>query len=71
MHLVSNRDQMVHLDGKTISFARGESIWTENSYKYNLDEFEEMAAAAGFGVERVWLDERHWFSVQYLTTRQG
>jgi len=69
MHLVSNRDQMVHLDGKTISFARGESIWTENSYKYSLDEFEQMAAAAGFLVERVWLDERHWFSVQYLTTR--
>ena len=69
MHLVSNRDQLVHLDGKTISFAQGESIWTENSYKYNLDEFEQMAVAAGFRVERVWLDERQWFSVQYLTTR--
>jgi dimethylhistidine N-methyltransferase len=69
MHLVSQRDQAVHLDGKTISFAKGESIWTENSYKYNLDEFEQMAAAAGFRVERVWVDERQWFSVQYLTTR--
>ena len=69
LHLVSNRDQVVHLDGKTISFAKGESIWTENSYKYNLDEFQQLAAAAGFRVERVWLDERKWFSVQYLTTR--
>jgi dimethylhistidine N-methyltransferase len=69
MHLVSQRSQAVHLDGKTISFAKGESIWTENSYKYNLDEFEQMAAAAGFRVERVWLDEREWFSVQYLVTR--
>jgi dimethylhistidine N-methyltransferase len=69
MHLVSNKDQAVHVDGRTIPFARGESIWTENSYKYNLDEFEQMAAAAGFRVERVWLDERQWFSVQYLVAR--
>ncbi len=69
MHLVSKKGQVVHIDGKTISFAKGESIWTENSYKYNLDEFEQMAAAAGFRVERVWMDERQWFSVHYLTTR--
>jgi len=69
MHLVSQRSQVVHLDGKTISFAKGENVWTENSYKYNLDEFEQMAAAAGFRVERVWVDERQWFSVQYLVTR--
>jgi uncharacterized SAM-dependent methyltransferase len=47
---------------------RGESIWTESSYKYNLDEFERVAAVAGFRVEHVWVDERQWFSVQYLTT---
>jgi len=69
MHLVSKKGQVVHIEGKTISFAKGESIWTENSYKYNLDEFEQMAAAAGFRVERVWADERQWFSVQYLTAR--
>jgi len=69
MHLVSQRDQIVHINGQTISFASGESIWTESSYKYNLDEFEQMATAAGFRVERVWADERKWFSVQYLVTR--
>ena len=69
MHLVSQRDQVVHINRQTISFARGESIWTESSYKYNLDEFEQMAAAAGFRVERVWTDEQQWFSVQYLVTR--
>lgn len=66
MHLVSLRDQTVHLDGMNIYFARGESVWTESSYKYNLDEFEQMAASAGFRVEHVWTDERRWFSVQYL-----
>ena len=69
MHLVSQRDQVVNPNGEIISFTRGESIWTESSYKYNLDEFKQMAAAAGFKVERVWMDERQWFSVQYLVTR--
>jgi dimethylhistidine N-methyltransferase len=69
MHLISQKNQVVHIDRETISFARGESIWTESSYKYNLDEFEQVAAAAGFRVERVWVDERQWFSVQYLVTR--
>ncbi len=69
MHLISRKNQVVHIDGETISFTKGESIWTESSYKYNLDEFERMAAVAGFRVEHVWMDERQWFSVQYLTTR--
>ncbi len=66
MHLVSLRDQTVWLDNVAIPFAKGESIWTESSYKFNLDEFQQMAAAAGFKVEHVWTDERQWFSVQYL-----
>ena len=68
MHLVSRREQTVHLDGTAIHFARGESIWTESSYKYNLDEFRQMAATAGLRVEHVWTDERQWFSVQYLVS---
>ncbi len=66
MHLVSRRDQTVHLDNVTIPFTKGESIWTESSYKFNLDEFQQLAAAAGFKVEHVWTDEKQWFSVQYL-----
>ena len=69
MHLISQKNQAVQVDGETISFTRGESIWTESSYKYDLDEFEQIAAVAGFRVERVWVDEREWFSVQYLTAR--
>ena len=69
MHLISQREQAVHLNTETFSFTRGESIWTESSYKYSPDEFEQMAAMAGFKVERVWMDERQWFSIQYLVTR--
>jgi len=71
MHLVSLRDQTVHLDNVTIPFTRGESIWTESSYKFNLDEFEQMAAATGFKVEKVWTDEQQWFSIQYLMNMEG
>jgi dimethylhistidine N-methyltransferase len=66
MHLVSQRQQTIHLGNAAIHFAKGESIWTESSYKYNLDEFQQMAATAGLRVERVWTDAREWFSVQYL-----
>ncbi|MHB8086230.1 MAG: L-histidine N(alpha)-methyltransferase [Dehalococcoidia bacterium] len=67
MHLVSLKDQVMHLDDTAINFVRGESIWTESSYKYNLNEFNELAIASGFTVDRVWTDEQRWFSVQYLT----
>jgi dimethylhistidine N-methyltransferase len=66
MHLISLRDQTVHLDDIEIPFAKGESIWTESSYKFNPDEFARMALAAGFRVKKVWTDARQWFSVQYL-----
>jgi len=71
MHLVSRRDQTIHIDNVTIPFVKGESIWTESSYKYNLDEFEHMAATAGFKVEHIWTDEQQWFSVQYLVNTGG
>jgi dimethylhistidine N-methyltransferase len=67
MHLVSLRDQTLQIGQEDISFRRGESIWTESSYKYALGEFACLADGAGFTVERVWTDSRALFSVQYLT----
>ncbi len=66
MHLVSLKNQTVRIGGSEISFKLGESIWTESSYKYTLEEFAQFAATAGFTVERVWTDPRKLFSVQYL-----
>lgn len=71
MHLISQQDQTVHLDSSAIAFAQGETIWTESSYKYHLDEFEQMASAAGWQVARVWTDDRRWFSVQYLVSARS
>jgi dimethylhistidine N-methyltransferase len=71
MHLVSRKDQTVHLDNTTVTFAKGETIWTESSYKYDLEQFERMAEEAGWQVARAWTDDRQWFSVQYLVNRKS
>jgi L-histidine N-alpha-methyltransferase len=69
MHLVSRRDQVAHVAGRAIPFAKGETIHTENSHKYELAGFAALAEAAGFGVERVWTDDAGLFSVQLLRVR--
>jgi dimethylhistidine N-methyltransferase len=67
MHLVSRIDQRVALDGHVFDFHAGESIRTECAYKYGLAQFAKLAER--FEVRRVWLDERRWFSVQYLVAK--
>ncbi len=69
MHLISQRDQVVHLDGTSISFRAGESILTEVSYKYTVPEFARLVKRAGFDVRQVWTDPKQTFSVQYLVVR--
>lgn len=66
MHLVSKRTQRIHVDGQAFEFAPGESIHTENSYKYTVPEFQSLAMGAGFTPQRVWTDADGLFSVQYL-----
>ncbi len=69
MHLVSREPQSVRVGGERFSFAAGETIHTENSYKYRVEEFRALAAAGGFDLRRVWSDPERLFSVQYLTVR--
>lgn len=68
MHLYSEKDQQVHLNGKTIQLQEGESIHTENSYKYTLEEFEALVDD-WFEVEKVWTDQDQLFSIQYLVKK--
>ncbi|MHB8622622.1 MAG: L-histidine N(alpha)-methyltransferase [Sulfuricaulis sp.] len=67
MHLVSCRMQEIRVCGRRFPFASGESIHTENSYKYSVTEFHALARAAGLRPLRVWLDSAHLFSVHYLS----
>jgi dimethylhistidine N-methyltransferase len=48
MHLVSQEEQTVRVDGHAFSFRRGETIHTENAYKYAPDEFRRLASNSGF-----------------------
>jgi len=65
MHLESVREQRVRLDvlEHEASFAAGERIHTENSYKYAPGQAEAMLRTAGFDPESTWTDERGWFAV--------
>jgi dimethylhistidine N-methyltransferase len=65
MQLVSLARQIVRVGRSRFPFAEGEPITTEYSYKYDLGEFEKVAAPAGFVPRRVWTDEQRLFSVQY------
>ncbi|WP_106476432.1 L-histidine N(alpha)-methyltransferase [Phytohalomonas tamaricis] len=66
MHLVSDMPQVANLGGKRIAFQAGETIHTENSYKYSVEGFQQLAARAGFSVRALWTDANDYFSVHYL-----
>jgi dimethylhistidine N-methyltransferase len=57
MHLVSTRAQEVAVRGRRFAFREGESIHTENAYKYDDDTFRALAARAGWQCERAWRDD--------------
>jgi len=65
MHLVSAKNQQVWLPGidLRVKFEIGESIHTENSYKYRPGDAEALLKKAGFAPEETWTDERGWFAV--------
>jgi dimethylhistidine N-methyltransferase len=66
MHLESEVAQEVRVAGERIRFAAGERIHTESSYKWRLEDFRALAAAAGWRLVRAWTDAEGLFSVQYL-----
>lgn len=66
MHLQSLCKQQITVSGRVFSFDQGETIHTENSYKYSADEFQKLARQAGFDAVHCWVDPRQFFSVHYL-----
>jgi dimethylhistidine N-methyltransferase len=67
-HIVSNREQDVHVDGRTFHFAEGEAMLVEYSCKYTPESFARLAAHAGMRVAGVWTDSARRFSVQLLVS---
>jgi dimethylhistidine N-methyltransferase len=71
MHLVSLERQTVRLGRHRFAFDAGESIHTENSYKYSMEEFRGLAADAGFTGKKVWTDRKGLFALHGLIAAQS
>ena len=65
MHLVSRERQQVSVAEMPVMFEAGESLHTENSYKYTPQSFDALAAQAGFSIKNGWQDSEGLFAVQY------
>jgi dimethylhistidine N-methyltransferase len=63
MHLESLAAQFVHVAGERLSFSLGETIHTEISCKYSVEEFRSVAQRAGFAPSQTWIDAANLFSV--------
>ena len=70
MRLVSRCQHQVVVEGEQFEFGKDERITTEYSYKYRIEAFRELAAAAGWQPERTWTDKENWFSVNYFISKQ-
>jgi len=66
MHIVSRRAQEVVIRRRLFKFAAHESIHTENSYKYSIEQFQALAHSAGWRPRRLWTDADQMFSVHEL-----
>jgi uncharacterized SAM-dependent methyltransferase len=66
MHLVSRYPQRLRIEDRYFDLAAGETVHTENSYKYHIEEFQALAQHAGYQPECVWTDAERLFSVHYL-----
>ncbi len=64
MHLASLKRQKVKVNGETIDFRAGETIHTENSYKYSIEKLGALARGAGWRALGAWTDPRNYFSIQ-------
>ncbi len=67
LSLVSLPGNRVRVAGRSYSFAAGEPIHTEDSYKYTREHFARLTGRAGFSLEREWIDDKAYFCVQFLT----
>jgi dimethylhistidine N-methyltransferase len=66
MHLASLKRQKVKVAGETFDFRAGETIHTENSYKYSADSFCALARGTGWSPIKAWTDRQNRFCIQAL-----
>jgi L-histidine N-alpha-methyltransferase len=66
MHLESRVDQQVEVAGVAHVFRRGDTIHTENSYKYTPEGFRALAASCGYACPSTWTDAQEAFAIYHL-----
>ncbi len=66
MHLISLLPQIVRVNQTVFRFREGETIHTENSYKYSIEEFTALGRRAGLTLRKSWQDKENLFSVYYF-----
>jgi uncharacterized SAM-dependent methyltransferase len=66
MHLVSTAAQSVPIGDFVADFEPGETIHSENSYKYTIEGFHQLARLGGWRPQQFWTDDRQRFSVHLL-----
>ena len=71
MHLASLKRQKVKVAGETIEFRAGETIHTENSYKYSVESLSALARGVGWQPAGVWTDAHKYFSIQAFRLIDG
>lgn len=71
MHLESLKRQTATIGGSEFRFERGETIHTENSHKYEIEDFRAMAQAAGWSLRKTWRDPQGLFSVHELVAAES
>ena len=66
MHLVSKKKQHIKIRNKKIIIEDGESIHTENSYKYSIKKFSDLVSESGYEIKKVLTDKNSFFSIFLL-----
>ena len=69
MHLVSKKNQTVEIFKKSVSFKEGETIHTESSYKYSIENFKKLVESANYKIVKVLTDKSSFFGVFFLKVK--
>lgn len=66
MHLRARRETDIRLNGRSFEFAAGETLHTENSYKYSFDGLKKLFEPTPWRLRELWTDKREWFAACLL-----
>ena len=66
MRLRSKKNNKIKINSSKFLIKKNEEIHTENSHKYTIKSFKNLANEAGWNIEKTWVDDKKLFSVHCL-----